>query len=246
LMSLVELKTALDDGAGGVDALFMDSCIMQTVETAHILSKSVALLAGSARVSFGFAHDLYLAQLAQTPSASLNDLSKMITAAYNEQYEESRNSFTFRSMPTPAFSLLQTERLDPLMRGIRQWADTVMAAGDAQAVIRGRSYLDGGLDMVDLGELLDGVNKKTRNPEVKNATNQLIEEIKKAFCVEEPCKYRRRVSIYLPQLNSANPAIYKLRSGMDDTGWLEFVDWLYQTQKQQAAEQARTAAPTGS
>lgn len=121
-MTTKQLALAMSESAKilghKVDLYASDACLMAMVEVAHEMKDSVSVFAGSEEVEpgAGWPYDTFLARWNALQVASPQEVAKALSKEYVKSYQGSSSAVTFS-----AFDL---DRLAPLTRNIREFADS--------------------------------------------------------------------------------------------------------------------------
>lgn len=120
--------------AGPVDALVLQSCLMQMAEVSYQLRNSAEVIVGSEEemfaAGFGF-RDLLLA-LNADPSISNKDIGALLTASYVRRVQ-------YFKLPGGHASTLVTAALPGLADRVNAWVDAVLPLNDAAAAAKARA-----------------------------------------------------------------------------------------------------------
>lgn len=158
-----------------VDIYGSDACLMSMVEVVQEMADSVVTVVGSQEVEpgDGWAYDRFLTKLVANPSASSNEVGKMLTEAYISYYQDlGRDGLTF--------STIDVAMMNSVVKGLADLRAKFSTINDLSAIktAAANSQRFFSSDYVDLGDLLTNVKAALGNSSVGKAE---IDQVSKAL-----------------------------------------------------------------
>jgi len=228
-----ELGTVIDGAAQlighKVDIYGSDACLMAMVEVAQQMYGSVGTFVGSEEVEpgDGWPYDSFLKAWAANPSASANDIGKMLVTAYHDYYTAQQNSST-------TFSAIDMDRLPDLLTSITSLKEKLLAKTDLTAVKTAAASSSRYTynDYVDLSDLVDNVRTALdKSDEAQVALDNVSLQIKSAIVASATTGIKANgISIWWPSQASDFQSYGDRYSALKfnrATGWADFLKRLF-------------------
>jgi len=174
--------------AGFVDIFLMNACLMQMLEVDYQIGPNAGVIVGSEEVDAAwFQHEERLGYLNAHP----DDSAESISSAFVDMRDKARNALSgYRLAPHATLSAVRTSELKNLSLALDAWVGAVVAADEPAAL---RAAIESvirfnGLNettraesqFADLGDFASILSGASRSPEVKDATGNLLDSIKKS------------------------------------------------------------------
>lgn len=151
-----------------VDVYGSDACLMAMVEVIQEMSGSVKTFVGSEETEpgAGWPYDRFLTSLTANPSASSNEVGKMLTDAYKSYYDGEQNGDT-------TFSAIDVSKMSDVIEKIVNLREKLSLVSDLKIVQTAASQSQRFLysDYVDIGDAL--ANIKTALSKTGEAQGEL-------------------------------------------------------------------------
>lgn len=176
-LSLLELRNALADTNQKFDMVGFDACLMGTIETAYALEPVADYLLASEEYELGdgWYWTGFLTALGKNPAIDTVELGKVAIDEFTEYYFNQRQG----SITLSIVDLREVPHVYEQMGTFLKAAENSITADNSrfsemsQARSKARSFADGGIDQIDVIDLIERTNFDGRD-ELKAAVNSCV------------------------------------------------------------------------
>jgi len=245
VLTMSELASALKK-SGGIDLLYFESCLMQSVENAYRLRGLVSILAGSETATTQTDHDFFLKALKNAPDSTPVEVGQILTQAMKSRYR--LNKYRRRNNRMAAdifalkqhFSIVDTQRMDTLVVAIKTWVDQAILSQDVDSILAARKKtceIDFAQDEeIDLAVFVKNVARTTKNQALQQACAELLSSIDGVVLADAGQHDRSmgglsvNMNLRIGKPSSYTQKYYQRKAGAfaTESGWVEFLSWLAQ------------------
>ncbi|HOX23084.1 MAG TPA: clostripain-related cysteine peptidase [Elusimicrobiales bacterium] len=219
LMSVPGLADAIRK-AGGVDLLFLDACLMQTLEVVYELRGAAPTVVASEEFLYSTGFDLrkILASMNRNPNMKPETAAHKVMAGFKDQ--------------SPTASLVNIPASQELARMLDSWTQTVMSApdGKAAAALAAKDVLRFGekQEHADLMRFVHLVYLNSSDTALKKQSEALVRYYTTVMLGKNKTNDisgAYGLSIYLPPDGNIIPEYGNL-AFTKETRWIDFLKWL--------------------
>ncbi len=120
-LSLEEFETALADGGTMFEAIYMQTCLMASLETAQALAPYTNYYLASEEVAYALDYQSSLQYLYDNPTVNGANFGKMVCDAYQTKYAQ----YTANALTSSTFSVIDESKIDAVALAFNQAAGTL-------------------------------------------------------------------------------------------------------------------------
>ncbi|MBQ9020898.1 MAG: hypothetical protein IJ113_02625 [Eggerthellaceae bacterium] len=176
-LSLLEIRKALEDTNQKFDLVGFDACLMGTIETAYALEPVADYMLASEEYELGdgWYWTGFLSALGANPAIDTVELGKVAIDQFGEYYFKQRQGSITLSLVDLREVPHVYEQMGTFLKAAEEsiTKDNTRFAEMSQARTRARSFADGGIDQVDVIDLIERTNFDGRD-ELLAAVNSCV------------------------------------------------------------------------